>query len=88
MRRPTILARTSALLEASEEGLLDCGDGVRLLGYLSGVPEPRGLVVSGGVACVLGTLAIARWAPEFANYLYEPEGKYPDSPDPTGELSP
>lgn len=30
-------------------------------------------VVSGGVACVLGTLAIARWAPELARYEYDPD---------------
>lgn len=57
-------------------------------GVVAAVTSIRFSVVSGGLACVLGAIAIARWAPEFANYLYEPEGKYPDSPDPTGELSP
>jgi hypothetical protein len=29
-------------------------------------------VVSGGVACIIGALAIARWAPDFFHYRYEP----------------
>jgi hypothetical protein len=29
-------------------------------------------VVSGGLACIVGALLIARWAPEFLHYRYEP----------------
>lgn len=31
-------------------------------------------VVSGGLACIAGAIAIGRWAPQFTNYTYDPEG--------------
>jgi MFS family permease len=49
-------------------------------GVVAAVTSIRFSVVSGGVACVLGALAIARWAPELTNYRYEPDGQYPEGP--------
>lgn len=43
-------------------------------GLVAELVSVRFSVVSGGVACVLGALAIARWAPEFFNYRYDPDG--------------
>lgn len=47
-------------------------------GVVAAVTSVRFSVVSGGLACVLGALAIARWAPEFVRYSYDPDG--PESP--------
>lgn len=44
-RRRWLRRRASPLLAAARPEVLDCGDGVRLLGYASPAPEPRGLVV-------------------------------------------
>src|SRR5690606_39182441 len=44
-RRRWLRRRASPLLSAARPEVLDCGDGVRLLGYLSAVSAPRGLVV-------------------------------------------
>jgi predicted alpha/beta-fold hydrolase len=44
-RRRWLSRRASPLLAAARPEVLDCGDGVRLLGYSSTVAEPRGLVV-------------------------------------------
>ncbi|MBN1240279.1 MAG: alpha/beta fold hydrolase [Gammaproteobacteria bacterium] len=46
LRARTIRGRATAMLRAAEPLVLDCGDGARLLGYLS-VPNraPRGLIV-------------------------------------------
>jgi hypothetical protein len=49
-------------------------------GVVAAVTSIRFSVVSGGLACVLGAIAIARWAPEFTNYRYEPDGDYPGEP--------
>jgi hypothetical protein len=48
-------------------------------GVVAAVTSVRFSVVSGGLACVLGAIAIARWAPEFTNYQYEPDER--DAPD-------
>jgi predicted MFS family arabinose efflux permease len=50
-------------------------------GVVAAVTSVRFSVVSGGLACVLGALAIARWAPEFAGYQYQPDGADPTGPD-------
>lgn len=50
-------------------------------GVVAAVTSVRFSVVSGGLACVLGALAIARWAPEFAGYQYLPDGADPTGPD-------
>lgn len=50
-------------------------------GVVAAVTSVRFSVVSGGLACVLGALAIARWAPEFARYQYLPDGADPTGPD-------
>ena len=42
-------------------------------GVVAAVTSVRFSVVSGGLACVLGALAIARWAPELANYRHNPD---------------
>jgi len=54
-------------------------------GLVAELTSVRFSVVSGGVACVLGALAIARWAPEFFNYRYEPDDPGPAA---TGMISP
>lgn len=41
-------------------------------GVVAAVTSVRFSVVSGGVACVVGAIAIARWAKEFSRYGYEP----------------
>jgi MFS family permease len=48
-------------------------------GVVAALTSVRFSVVSGGLACVLGALAIGRWAPQFLNYSYDP-----DRPQPTG----
>jgi MFS family permease len=48
-------------------------------GIVAALTSVRFSVVSGGLACVLGALAIGRWAPQFRNYSYDP-----DRPQPTG----
>lgn len=50
-------------------------------GVVAAVTSVRFSVVSGGLACVLGAMAIARWAPEFAGYRYQPDGVDPTGPD-------
>jgi MFS family permease len=50
-------------------------------GVVAAVTSVRFSVVSGGLACVLGALAITRWAPEFAGYQYHPDGADPSGPD-------
>jgi hypothetical protein len=42
-------------------------------GLVAELTSIRFSVVSGGIACILGALAIAKWAPEFVNYRYKPE---------------
>jgi len=37
-------------------------------------------VVSGGIACVIGALAIARWVPDFYHYRYDPGAPEPAGP--------
>jgi uncharacterized protein len=44
-RRARVLARARAMLEAAEERLLDCGEGVRLQCFVSRPPESRGAPV-------------------------------------------
>jgi MFS family permease len=46
-------------------------------GVVAELTSLRFSVVSGGLACVLGALAIARWAPEFFRYRSDPEGPTP-----------
>jgi predicted MFS family arabinose efflux permease len=41
-------------------------------GLVAELTSIRFSVVSGGIACIVGALAIARWAPEFLHYRYEP----------------
>jgi hypothetical protein len=41
-------------------------------GVVAELTSIRFSVVSGGFACIVGALLIARWAPEFLNYRYEP----------------
>lgn len=41
-------------------------------GLVAAVTSVRFSVISGGIACVLGTLAIARWSPRFLAYEYDP----------------
>jgi Transmembrane secretion effector len=44
-------------------------------GVVAELTSIRFSVVSGGLACIIGALAIAKWAPEFVNYRYEPAEK-------------
>jgi MFS family permease len=41
-------------------------------GVVAELTSIRFSVVSGGLACIFGALLIARWAPEFLHYRYEP----------------
>ena len=41
LRRPFLARRARPLIDASETHVLDCGDGVRLLGHYSAQPEGR-----------------------------------------------
>ena len=42
-------------------------------GVVAALTSVRVSIVSGGLACVLAALGIARWAPSFYNYRYEPD---------------
>jgi MFS family permease len=42
-------------------------------GAVAEVTSVRFSVVSGGLACVIGALVIARWAPQFLKYRYTPD---------------
>ncbi|MGH8913254.1 MAG: MFS transporter [Acidimicrobiia bacterium] len=56
-------------------------------GVVAAVTSVRFSVVSGGLACVIGALAIARFAPDFVRYRFEPDGPDPSGtglPDPVG----
>lgn len=54
-------------------------------GVVAALTSVRFSVVSGGLLCVLGALAIGRWAPEFVKYRHDPDGP---SPSATGMPSP
>jgi MFS family permease len=58
-------------------------------GVLAELTSVRFSVVSGGVACALGALAITRWSPQFLQYHHTPDE--PEDPStarpPTGALS-
>jgi MFS family permease len=49
-------------------------------GVVAALTSVRFSVVSGGLACVLGAIAIGRWAPQFLDYSYDP-----DQPQTTGD---
>jgi Transmembrane secretion effector len=53
-------------------------------GVVAAVTSVRFSVVSGGLACVLGALAISRWAPGFLAYEYRPDMPETSSHSPTG----
>jgi hypothetical protein len=38
-------------------------------------------VISGGIACILGAVAIARWSPRLAEYVYNPDDPLPSHPE-------
>ena len=42
-------------------------------GLVAAITSVRFSIVSGGLACVLASLGIARWAPSFLNYEYDPD---------------
>ena len=42
-------------------------------GVVAALTSVRFSIVSGGLACVLAALGIARWAPSFLNYEYDPD---------------
>lgn len=60
------------------------GGGPRLgdleAGVVAELTSVRISVISGGIACVLGAVALARWSPGFRNYVYDP-----GQPDPPGQ---
>jgi MFS family permease len=47
-------------------------------GVVASLTSVRISIVSGGVACVLAAVGVARWAPSFFHYRYDP-----DEPDPS-----
>ena len=49
-------------------------------GVVAALTSVRISIVSGGLACVLAAVGIARWAPSFLHYRYDPEE--PDLPRP------
>jgi MFS family permease len=53
------------------------GGGPRLgdleAGLVAEVTSVRFSIVSGGVACAIGAIAISRWSPKFYQYVYAPE---------------
>jgi MFS family permease len=53
------------------------GGGPRLgdleAGLVAEVTSVRFSIVSGGVACAIGAIAISRWSPKFYEYVYAPE---------------
>lgn len=68
------------------------GGGPRLgdveAGVVAELTSVRFSVISGGIACAIGAIAIARWAPAFANYRYAPhepdgQGRSHGTPAPT-----
>jgi hypothetical protein len=52
-------------------------------GVVAALTSVRFSIVSGGLACVLASLGIARWAPGFLNYEYDP-----DEPELAAQASP
>ena len=42
-------------------------------GVVASLTSVRFSVISGGLACILGTLAIARWSPRILGYEYDPD---------------
>lgn len=42
-------------------------------GAVAALTSVRFSIVSGGLACILGTAALAKWAPSFVAYRYEPD---------------
>jgi len=53
-------------------------------GVVAALTSVRFSIASGGVACIAGTVALAKWAPSFVGYRYEPDLPQADSP---GQLS-
>jgi hypothetical protein len=52
-------------------------------GSVAALATPRISVISGGLACILGVLAILRWAPQLAAYDKDAELEAPlDEPSP------
>jgi MFS family permease len=49
-------------------------------GIVAELTTVRFSVVSGGIACIIGALAIARWAPDFVKYRYDPGRPGPGGP--------
>lgn len=49
-------------------------------GLVAAVTSIRFSVVSGGLACIGGALLLARWAPQFVGYRYEPDSSDRSSP--------
>ena len=43
-------------------------------GVVASLTSIRFSVISGGLACILGTFAIAKWSPRILSYEYEPDG--------------
>jgi hypothetical protein len=41
-------------------------------GVVAELTSTKFSVVSGGLACIVGALLIARWSPEFVHYRHEP----------------
>ncbi len=71
----SIRGRLSSIHLASAAGGPRLGDFEA--GVVASLTSVRFSVVSGGVACVLGALVIARWAPSFRDYRHDPQGSEP-----------
>jgi hypothetical protein len=42
-------------------------------GVVASLTSVRFSVISGGLACILGTFAIAKWSPRILSYEYDPD---------------
>lgn len=73
----SLRGRLSAIHTAASGGGPRLGD--LEAGAVAELTSVRFSIVSGGMACALGALAISRWSPGFFNYLYSP-----DEPKPKG----
>lgn len=67
----SIRGRLSSIHMAAAAGGPRLGD--LEAGVVAALTSVRFSVVSGGIACVVGAVVIARWAPSFTKYVYDPE---------------
>ncbi|MGI9595407.1 MAG: MFS transporter [Acidimicrobiales bacterium] len=72
----SLRGRLSAIHTAASGGGPRLGD--LEAGAVAELTSVRFSIVSGGMACALGALAISRWSPGFFNYVYSPDESQPE----------